>query len=470
MLCGERAYKAKKPITTDFLDFGTPELREQACARELELNRRMAPDVYLGVGHLSDPLGAPAEPVLVMRRMPEDRRLSNVLAGTVARSSKLSALARVLAEFHRSARRCPDIDRSGSPAALRSRWQALLHPLREQPADLVDPAVLARIEARTMRYLDGREPLLARRIAEGRIVDGHGDLLAEDIFDLPDGFRILDCLDFDDRLRYVDCVDDIAFLAMDLEFLGHPHLGECLLTDYMRATEDSAPTSLVDHYTAYRALVRAKVDVIRFGQGEDAARGHIRRHVEIADRRSRYAVVRLTLVGGLPGTGKSTVAEHLSNTTGSALLASDHVREELAAAGEVSGQVGTYGVGMYSPAAKTRVYSELLARARTLLATGVSVVLDASWIDASERQRAAALADEVSTDLVQVQCCCPRELANYRIRRRRDCSSDATAEIAEAMSVFAAPWHDAIPLDTNRPLGDTMADAFRAWQMVAEAP
>lgn len=221
-----------------------------------------------------------------------------------------------------------------------------------------------------MRYLDGREPLLARRIAEGRIVDGHGDLLAEDIFDLPDGFRILDCLDFDDRLRYVDCVDDIAFLAMDLEFLGHRHLSESLLADYLRATGDSAPTSLVDHYTAYRALVRAKVSVIRFGQGEDAARGHSRRHLEIADRRSQRAAVRLTLIGGLPGTGKSTVAEHLSATTGSTLLASDQVRKELAAAEEVRGQVGTYGVGLYSPAEKTHVYSELLTRARPLLVTG----------------------------------------------------------------------------------------------------
>ncbi|WP_327117479.1 AAA family ATPase [Nocardia sp. NBC_01730] len=468
VLCGERAYKAKKPITTDFLDFGTPALREQACARELELNRRMAPDVYLGVGHLSDPLGGPAEPVLVMRRMPEDRKLSNVLADTVGRSSELSALVRVLAQFHRSARRGPEIDRSGTPAALRSRWQALLHPLREQPAEVVDPALLARIEARAMRYLDGRGPLLARRIAEGRIIDGHGDLLAEDIFDLPDGFCILDCLDFDDRLRYVDCVDDIAFLAMDLEFLGHRHLGESLLADYLRTTEDSAPTSLVDHYTAYRALVRAKVDVIRFGQGEDAARGHSRRHLEIADRRSQRAAIRLTLIGGLPGTGKSTVAEHLSATTGSTLLASDQVRKELAAAEEVRGQVGTYGVGMYSPAEKTRVYSELLARARTLLATGVSVVLDASWIDAAERRRATALADEVSTDLVQVQCYCPRELANRRIRQRRASFSDATAEIAEAMSGSAAPWPDAIPLDTDRPLDDTVADAFRAWQIGEE--
>lgn len=101
------------------------------------------------------------------------------------------------------------------------------------------------------------------------------------------------------------------------------------------------------------------------------------------------------------------------------------------------------------------------------------MVLDASWIDAAERHRATALADEVSADLVQVQCYCPRELANRRIRQRRDCSSDATAEIAEAMSASAAPWPDAIPLDTDRPLEDTVADAFRAWQIgeeVAQQP
>ncbi|MEV4129579.1 AAA family ATPase [Nocardia sp. NPDC049707] len=467
VLCGDRAYKVKKPIATDFLDFSTPELRERACVRELELNRRMAPDVYLGVAHLSDPTGGTSEPVLVMRRMPDDRRLTNILADPGA-SSEISALVGVLAQFHHSARRGAEIDRAGTPEALRDRWLALLRTLREQPADLVAPELLARIEAHAMRYLEGRKSLLTRRIAEGRIMDGHGDLQAQDIFDLPDGFRVLDCLDFDDRLRHVDCLDDIAFLAMDLEFLGHDDLGTRLLDDYQRVTGDSAPPSLRDHYIAYRALVRAKVNVIRFGQGDATARDHTRRHLRIVAHHLDRAAVRLTLVGGLPGTGKSTVAEHLSLATDAVALGTDTVRRELSAVGEVTGPVGGYGVGLYSPADKARVYAELRLRARALLESGRSVILDASWIDPDERRFAAVLAEEVCAELVQLRCHCPRSLANERIRQRPAGDSDATPAIAAAMSTVDAPWPDAIALDTGLPLADTLDAACRAWRIGAE--
>lgn len=467
VLCGDRAYKAKKPIATDFLDFSTPELRERACVRELELNRRMAPDVYLGVAHLSDPTGGPSEPVLVMRRMPEDRRLTRILADPAA-GSEISALVGLLAQFHHTARRGPDIDQAGTPEALRDRWQALLRTLRAQPADLVAPELLARIEARAMRYLEGRKSLLTSRIAEGCLLDGHGDLQAEDIFDLPDGFRVLDCLDFDDRLRHVDCLDDIAFLAMDLEFLGHDDLGIRLLDDYQRVTGDSAPPSLRDHYIAYRALVRAKVNVIRFGQGDVTARDHTRRHLPTAAHHLDRAAVRLALVGGLPGTGKSTVAEHLSLATGAMVLGTDAVRRSLSAVGELTGPVGGYGVGMYSAADKARVYTEVLLQARELLESGRSVILDASWIDPDERRRAAVLADEVHAELVQLRCHCPEALANERIRQRPAGDSDATPAIAAAMSTVDAPWPDAIALDTGRPLADTVDAACRAWRIGGE--
>ncbi|WP_328401635.1 bifunctional aminoglycoside phosphotransferase/ATP-binding protein [Nocardia sp. NBC_00403] len=464
VLCGERAYKLKKPIATDFLDFSTPERRERACAREFELNRRLAPDVYLGIAHLTDPEGGPDEPVVVMRRMPEERRLSNILADPAVRRSELSALVQVLTHFHHTARRGPDIDRAGTPDELRSRWRILLHSLGEQQADLVDPAQLARIAELSMRYVDGRKPLLATRVAEGRIVDGHGDLLAEDIFDLADGFRVLDCLDFDDRLRYVDCLDDIAFLAMDLEFMGHRELGDRLLDDYLHAAADPAPTSLRDHYVAYRALVRAKVDTIRFGQGEAAARDCAHRHLEIAARHLERGAVRLVLVGGLPGTGKSTVAETLAATTGAVVISSDRVRRELRAGHEITGAIGTFGVGAYAPADKALVYTQILARARTLLESGVSVILDASWIDAAQRRRATALADETAAELVALRCECSRALANHRIRQRAACESDATPHIADAMAVTASSWPEAVVLDTALPLDQTVAAAVRAWQ------
>ncbi|MGF0319727.1 AAA family ATPase [Nocardia fluminea] len=464
LLCGDRAYKVKKALRTDFLDFGTVALRERACARELELNRRLAPDVYLGVAHLSDVGGGPAEPVLVMRRMPEDRRLSALLT---ARDDEhpvdLSALVHLLVGFHDRAERSSEIDRAGSADALRDRWRSVLGPLREASRELVDIPMVERIEHRAMRYLDGRTSLLDSRINDGHIVDGHGDLLAEDIFDLPDGFRVLDCLDFDDRLRYVDRLDDVSFLAMDFDFLGRAELGDRLVADYLRAAGDRAPSSLRDHYIAYRATVRAKVDLIRLGQGEPAAGPRLRKHLSIAAQRLERAAVRLTLIGGLPGTGKSTLAAELSAATGAVLLASDHVRKELARVGALDEEVGRFGAGRYCAAGRARVYDELLWRAKVLLASGVSVVLDASWIDPDDRRRATEMADAVSADVVSLRCVCPTDLAHQRIGRRRTHESDATAAIADAMAAAAAPWPEAVTVDTAEPLADSVAVALSAW-------
>lgn len=463
MLCGERAYKAKKPIVTDFLDFGTPAARERACARELELNQRLAPDVYIGLAHVSDPAGGPAEPLLVMRRMSAAMRLSAVLADPSRRASPLPDLAAMVARFHRSAHRAPEIDDAARPERLRRRWRSLLDPLAGHPCPGVDPATLARVDTLAMRYIDGRSTLFEERIAAGRVVDGHGDMLAEDIFVLPDGFRILDCLDFDDQLRYVDALDDVAFLAMDLEFLGHPREAQSFLDVYARVAGDPAPVTLRHHYIAYRATVRAKTDGVRYDQNDPAAAGNARRHLDLALRHLEQGVVRLVLVGGLPGTGKSTVATRLAAGTDAVVLSSDEVRDRMRATGALTGGSGTFGAGAYAPAAKTSVYTTLLDLARDHLEHGVSVILDASWTDPAERDRAAALADRTCSELVSLQCTCPAELAHQRIETRTRGYSEATPEIADAIAATAPPWPEATRIDTAQPLADSLALALRAW-------
>ncbi|MFC9659986.1 AAA family ATPase [Nocardia sp. NPDC127606] len=468
-LYGERAYKVKKSLRTDFLDFSTPQLRERACARELELNRRLAPDVYLGVAHLSSPEGGPVEPVLIMARMPENRRLSILLTSPNQTPATLGTLVRLLVGFHDGAHRGPEIDRAGTDTALRARWRSLLDPLHDGPDDLVDPAVLARIDRQAMRYLDGRTPLLDSRIAQGRIVDGHGDLLAEDIFELPDGFRVLDCLDFDDALRYVDRLDDIAFLAMDFEFLGQAELADRFIDDYLRESADPAPTSLRDHYIAYRATVRAKVDLIRAGQGDPTAAQRLRAHLCLAADRLERGTVRLTLVGGLPGTGKSTIATELSARTGAVVVSSDHVRKELAQVGTVGGPVGQFGAGRYCDANRARVYDELLWRAEVLLGAGVSVILDASWTDPEQRRRAAALAADTAADLVALHCVCPTEISHRRIRQRRIHESDATTDIADTMAATTPAWPEAVIIDTTGALADSATAASRAWHATTDS-
>lgn len=202
---GDRAYKLKKPVDLGFLDFRRRVDREAVCHREVELNRRLAPDVYLGVADIEGPEGEPCDHLVVMRRMPTDRRLSTLVRSGAPVADDLRRLARDLAGFHSRACRGPAISAEGGRGALLGRWDATFAQLRPFHGDPLDPGAAAEVEERTHEFLAGREPLFAERVAGGHIVDGHGDLIADDIFCLPDGPRALDCLEFDDRLRYLTC-------------------------------------------------------------------------------------------------------------------------------------------------------------------------------------------------------------------------------------------------------------------------
>ncbi|GHE74913.1 hypothetical protein GCM10018771_66290 [Streptomyces cellulosae] len=256
---GDRVHKLKKPVDLGFLDYTTVPARRTACEREVELNRRFSPDVYLGLGELREPGARDPEPLVVMRRMPAERRLSRLVREGADVDDVLRAVARQLAAWHARAPRGPEVDAQGTRDALLSRWEDSFRQVRELAGDGGLPDEVPGVERLVRRYLAGRAPLFDTRIAQGRVVDGHGDLLAEDVFCLDDGPRLLDCLEFDDRLRHVDGLDDAAFLAMDLEQLGAPEAAAWFLARYGEFSGDPAPSSLRHHYVAYRAFVRAKV-------------------------------------------------------------------------------------------------------------------------------------------------------------------------------------------------------------------
>ncbi|MCF7548631.1 AAA family ATPase [Pseudonocardia sp. WMMC193] len=462
VLTGDRALKTKKPVRTAFCDFSTPALRRAAIAREHLLNSRLAPDVYLGTAELTG--AGCAEPVLVMRRMPEDARLSTLVRRGADLTEPLREVARRMAAFHTTAERAPAITSEGSREALLGRWHRSLDELgsfRDAPLPGGD---LDRVRDLVDRFLRGRGPLFARRAAESRIVDGHGDLLADDVFCLADGPRLLDCLDFDDRLRFVDALDDLCFLAMDLEHLGAPEAADLLLDDYCEFSADPAPTALRHHYVAYRAMVRAKVDCLRLAQTADPADAEAARaHLALALDHLGRGEPRLALVGGLPGTGKSTVAGDLTDLTGAVLLSSDRVRKEQAGMTPTEPAGAPFGCGLYDAEHTAALYTELLDRAELLLGQGESVVLDASWTDAHWRERAAEVAARTSSRLLQFVCTAPVEQLGRRILTRRHPVSDATPAIALAMAEAAAPWPDAVEISTTELPSVCAARAHRVW-------
>jgi hypothetical protein len=471
LFMGDRAYKVKKPVDLGFLDFRTRAAREAACRHEVELNRRLSPDVYLGVADVHGPDGELCDHLVVMRRMPHDRRLSSLVAAGADVDDVLWRLAHVLAAFHAGAARSPAADEAAGVDALAGRWADNTAVLREHAGRFVDRAKVDRAQTLADRYLAERRALLDARIADGRAVDGHGDLMADDIFCLDDGPRVLDCIEFAEAFRLGDTLADAAFLAMDLERLGHPELAARFLAAYREHADDSWPSSLAHHHIGYRAHVRAKVAAIRAAQGREAAAGEAGRLLDLALHHLEAGRVRLIVVGGLPGTGKSTLAAGLGDELDATVLRSDEIRKELAGLAPTAPAGAPFGQGIYGPEATARTYATMLDRARIGLARGESMVLDASWTDPTWRAEARAVAERTHAELVELRCSAPAAVAAARMRHRLAAGgdpSDATPGIAETMAASVAPWPEASVVDTSGAPDASLAGALAL--LVDDAP
>lgn len=459
-LVGDRAYKLKKPVDFGFLDFTRRETREQVCHKEVALNRRLAPDAYLGVAEVTGPDGEVCDHLVVMRRMPDERRLSTLVCEGAPLTGTIRDIARIMARFHERAERGPGVSAQGSRAAIRGRWRDSFAQVRPFHGTVVDADIAAEIERLTEEFLAGREALFAHRMRTGHIVDGHGDLLADDIFCLEHGPQILDCLEFDDNLRRLDGLDDVAFLAMDLERLGSPELGELLLDRYVEFSGDPAPPALRHHYLAYRAFVRVKVACLRHSQGDHTAGRLARDHAEITLRHLREGAVRLILVGGLPASGKSTLAGAIADRLGATVLRSDRIRKELAGIPTEQSAADEYEQGRYAPEHTERTYAELNRRAEELLSLGETVVLDASWRSADHRAAAVAVGARTNSRLVPLRCWAPEATTAARMATREGSISDATPAIARHMATNLHPWPDAHTVFTAGTEEDSLTQAL----------
>lgn len=264
-LTDRRAYKLKKPIRYDVLDFSTLWRRRRSCVREVRLNRRLAPDVYRGIVPLSLApdgglrLGGPGGAVdwlVEMRRLPADRMLDRIIGGGGIQRSDVAPAGELLARFYEHA----------VPAIVdeESYREHLLEGVVDDRDELVKPAYglpadRVRAVADAQRgYLDDAAEVFDRRIREGRVVEGHGDLRPEHIC-LDDPPAIFDCLEFSRDLRMLDPADELSFLALECLRLGAPEVGGWFWDAYRDRTDDDPPPDLVSFYGRYRALRRAKI-------------------------------------------------------------------------------------------------------------------------------------------------------------------------------------------------------------------
>ncbi len=445
-----RVWKCKKAVRFPFIDLSTAEKRRVNCEREVALNRRLTADVYLGVVPLEDADGAVVDHLVEMRRLPDQLRLSAAI-GREAGAHCVDEIADALVRFHAHAATGGAVDRAASPAALEELWARSIDELEPFAGRVLDRATCERVAGDARRYLSGRTELLEDRIVSGCVRDGHGDLLADDVFCLPDGPRILDCLEFDDRLRFGDVLADVAFLAMDLERLGRRDLARRLLDRYAERAGDQWPPSLEHFYVAYRALVRAKVACLRVGEDADAASA-AQALLSMTARHLAAGRVRLVLIGGPPATGKSTLARALGRLTGWPVLHSDEVRKALAGIAPTTSARSALDRGLYTDSWTDRTYGVLEDRARYELERGRSVVVDASWSADERRERAVRLAHQTASELTSFVCTVDPAVADARAAEReraRTDASDASPLIAAELRTRFAPWPAAIDVDTS---------------------
>jgi len=447
-----RVYKVRKAVDLGFVCFATREERNADCLREVALNRRLAPDVYLGVAPVArgaggfrmgpvgeelagpGPDGRPPEHAVVMRRLPDGRNALALLERGALGRAHLDRTAERVARFHDEAALAPD---ALGPEAWRERCVAPVEDnfrlLGEASDEAVPRALLARARDSARAFARERADRFEARRRAGRGVDGHGDLHLQHLWFERDDEEplVVDCIEFNEALRRIDAAADVAFLAMDLAYRGRAELAEHFLARYARARDDFDLYGVVDYFASYRASVRAKVASIAAGETEigaaqrERAKASARRHLEAAAAAlAPRGPGPLVLVAGSVGTGKSGVAEELAFAAGGAVVASDRVRKREAGLASTARAGSAPDAGLYAPEARERTYAGVLARARPVAASGRPAVLDATWSRRAWRQRAAALARELGAPLVLVWVRCAPEVARERLRRRAEAGGD----------------------------------------------
>ena len=437
-LTDQFAFKLKKPVRFDFLDFSTAALREQACREELRLNRRLARDVYLDLVpvaiennqfHLGSG-GKIVDWLVKMRRLPADRALDQLVKSRTISSNQVEQIAHLLGDFYAQL----------PPICIRTEdyLDELAHHLRDNEHQLLDTrhdldiTAIERIHEAQWRYLTLARDILASRVLDGRIVEGHGDLRPEHIYLTPHPV-IIDCIEFNRDYRILDVADELSFLTMETARLLAPWIGESVLTTYSKCTGDHPPPNLLAFYSAYRACVRAKVLVLRAGQLAGAKRDQsttdARCYLDLADNFARkIGPPLLIVVRGRSGTGKSTLAATVAERLHITHLQTDAIRQELLGADPAA----AYGAGAYRTECRDAVYHEMLRRADAILTDGKSAVLDGTFLASKWRLEALESAAKHSAKPVFLHCECSPQLAMERIQLRANrpaVLSEARAEI-----------------------------------------
>ncbi|PKM12633.1 MAG: aminoglycoside phosphotransferase [Gammaproteobacteria bacterium HGW-Gammaproteobacteria-3] len=395
LLAGRHAYKIKKPVDFGFLDFSTLEKRHFYCLEEVRLNRRLAEVLYLDVIPItgSDRLpqfggpGTVIEYAVKMQRFQPGRLLSECAEKGLLGTSEIDQIAGLMSRFHQTA----DVAAPSSPYGkaedikywAEDNFNAVIPLLNNDKA----LQRVRRIAQWSRNEGLQKSAIMRKRKQQGFIREGHGDLHLANMTLIDGRVTVFDCLEFNPQLRWIDVINDLAFVIMDLACRNLAPYGYRLLNGYLQQTGDYAGLGLLRYYLVYRAMVRAKVALLRARQTSDSSEsgyGEYAGYISLAEDYIRPLRPRLIITHGVSGSGKSFFAGALAESLGAIQLRSDVERKRLFGFKPLEDSRAK-GIDIYTPEAGRKTFRRLAELAESILGAGFTVIVDATFIRAGQR-------------------------------------------------------------------------------------
>jgi aminoglycoside phosphotransferase family enzyme/predicted kinase len=471
ILTGEYAYKIKKRVKLEFLDTTTLAMRYFLCNEELRLNKRLAPDLYLAVVPIAQDskgvylggTGVIIDYTVKMKQFDPSQELPALLVRADVTAQEMTDLAERLAEFHRQAALAPDDAGFNYVAELRNSVLGNVAALLAHLGSLQEFPAMGQLIDWTHDLLHDLHERFRNRQSRGYIRECHGDLHAHNIVRWQGQLTPFDCLEFDPKLRWIDVMNDVAFLVMDLVGHDRKDLAYEFLSRYVERTGDYAGIRLLPFYAVYRALVRAMVDAVSSEQ-KPAERlelnGRLHGRISTAMTFMHPKRPSLIIMHGPSGSGKSWLSERLVPLVAAVRLRSDLERKRLP----------DPGPDLYTPARNRQTYARLLQCAESCLLGGVSVIVDAAFLNADVRERFSSLAERCGASFVILTCIADKAEMARRIATRTQENADpseATIAVLENQLQGLVPLRadelaHAIHVDTLQP--DPLRAAFATLQ------
>ena len=441
ILSRQLAYKIKKPVDLGFVDFSTLKKRKFFCEEEVRLNRRLAPELYIGVIKITGTIESPSlggagnvfEYAVKMKRFDPGRELDHMKT-TLPDAQVFRRFATDLALFHANAEVAgPETDY----ATLESLTASELDNFSALKHYIEDEALVRRLSALeiwTRSSLKALRSCFNRRKSEGRIRECHGDLHLGNLVYMDDRIVAFDCLEFNADLRWIDVASELAFLLMDLEYSDQLVLARVVLDQYLETSGDYEIVALLAHYQIYRAMVRAKVCCLQKSMNQETSgqADSIIRYIELAEKYSiSNSSPRLIITCGFSGSGKTWVSGLLMESSATVRIRSDVVRRQQHNLSVTDNSGSGVAGGIYTPSATRAVYKELGNLAESVLDAGYNVVVDATFLDRTQRDAFAEIAKRKSVPFHILFVDAPYDVLVTRIASRKlEAKDPSEADVA----------------------------------------